>query len=181
MNRNNWKKLLSTLEVITDGEQLVPVDSSNLAEFEKTEGLTLPASYKAYCEVFGAGQLGNQLSIAVPCYQGEFPTYSMKQLTQGQRELSAQFADFGIDSAFFDRGLFFALDIVGSNHLFFTDEITNSRRNEYAVYTINGDTFSISRTADDFSTFIMDVFLGDGHDQLIQDQGPPDQVFRPVV
>ena len=174
-----WTKLLSNLETITTQGEVSPVDSLALDEFEAEYGKKLPSSYREFCMVFGAGQLGNHFNIAVPGYRGSAVTFDVQHLTRSQIALADQFAELGVDPTQVKRGLFFALDSDGSNHFFDTDKVYGKRRHEYAIYTLFRDC-RLKRTADTFWQFVNDFCLGDQRGELIETQRPVERVFRPV-
>ena len=136
MTEQDWKALLANLNIITNGDTLNPVNNEVLETFEKEQGVKLPSSYRSFCNVFGAGQIANLFNIAVPGYSGRSPTYSTKYLSESQIELADQYAELGVDSVQLKRGIFFCLDIIGSNHFFDPEDATNNKKPEYAVYTL---------------------------------------------
>lgn len=54
---SDWQKLLERIEI--QKESLTLATETELLEFEKRTGITLPVGYKEYCQVFGQGQIGN--------------------------------------------------------------------------------------------------------------------------
>ncbi|WP_417385197.1 SMI1/KNR4 family protein [Gimesia sp.] len=179
MTQAHWKHLLERLQIDSDRNDIKPVDQLSLSKFESTSGLKLPFSFRSYCRVFGAGQIGNLFNIAVPGYSGGSLTYSVEYLSKSQIDLAYQFAELGVDAAQIKRSIFFSLDIIGSNHFFDPLEITNSIKNEYAVFTLFRSC-EVQRSAENFQEFLTEYCLGNKCSSLIKDIRIPDQVFRPV-
>ena len=178
MNEKHWQDLLKRLK-IEYGLALRPVATKDLDAFEKKRGIKLPRSYRTFCTVFGVGDFGGdeQFSIAVPGYKGNARIYSLEYYDQICHELEYQ--EYSQNPEQHKRGLFFASDIVRSYHFFDPAEVTDSKNNEYAVYTLFSD-FQVRRTADNFWLFVTECCLGDKHEQLVKDM-PPKQAFRPVT
>lgn len=61
-----WRALLMTLEVTGEFEQPATMNANELAEAEMRIGISLPTSYKEFCQVFGSGILGNGVKIQCP-------------------------------------------------------------------------------------------------------------------
>jgi hypothetical protein len=65
MTLQAWRTLLEELEVTgAPGSSCV---SADLAQLEVELGITFPADYKEFCEVFGSGELGGFIRIFCPC------------------------------------------------------------------------------------------------------------------
>lgn len=179
MNKQKWTKLLGQLDVVTRQGRIKPVDKKALDQFEKETGVALPSSYRSYCMVFGAGQLADDLNIAVPGYAGAVKTYSLQYLTQSQIELADQLGSSGANADQFSRSIFFATNMVGAKHFFDPSAPTGDSGNEYAVYTVFRDG-ECQRTAENFWELITVFYLGQRPNLLFADEEPAEAVFRPV-
>ncbi|QDT39961.1 hypothetical protein Pan241w_00140 [Gimesia alba] len=159
MSEQDWKALLANLNIITNGDKVTPVSTETLVTFERKQGIKLPSSYRSYCRVFGAGQFANLFNIAIPGYSGRSPTYSVEYLSNSQIELADQLAELGTDASQIKRSIFFSFDLIGSNHFFDPEDITDKHKTEYAVYTLfrNCD---VQRSAIYFWEFITLSCLG---------------------
>jgi len=178
MTKTQWKQLLKKLDVKNDMGDLSPVTQAALDTFENDCGIRLPSTYRSFCRVFGAGEFGREFLIAVPGFKGESKTNSL----QGLQELShagLEYDEYSPDPQQHARGVFFAFDILGSKYFFDPEDISDARKNEYAVYTLFRD-WEVQRTADNFWQFVTECCLGERHDELIESEEPPEQVFRPV-
>ena len=177
MTEKDWKELLGRLKVDTARRKLKATSRSKLDAYEKTRGVKLPASYRAYCGVFGAGELAERFKIAVPGYKGPFPSFSLQDVDR-QAHDGLEFQLYSNDPEQHKRGIFFCCDLVGSFHFFDPGEVTDKARQEYAVYSLFSD-FKVRRTADDFWRFVTESCLG-GKYLLLIGGPPPKQTFAPV-
>ena len=79
---SDWQKLLEQIEVQKDS--LTLATEAEILEFEKRNGIILPAGYKEYCQVFGQGQIGNAvIDIHIPFCYGEF---QLERFTKDEKE-----------------------------------------------------------------------------------------------
>src|SRR5690242_5709154 len=60
-----WQDLLDTVSV-SDGGLVRPCGSKALDDCEVQLATALPQSYRAYCQVFGPGEIGGVIDIAAP-------------------------------------------------------------------------------------------------------------------
>jgi hypothetical protein len=177
MNKREWKKLLATLKVDTRLGEISPVAPEVLDDFERQRKLRLPRGYRTYCEVFEAGELSEQFKIAVPGYKGPGKPYALEYLEK-MAHTGLDHEEYSPNPEQHDRSLFFCIDILGSYHFFDPAEVTDTRRNEYAVYTLYSD-FSVKRMAENFWLFVTECCLGKKHRLLIREP-PPLRLFLPV-
>lgn len=178
MTKQKWQSLLKTLEVDNAMGKRKSLTAKALNAFEKKCEVALPASYRAYCEVFGAGELGKQFKIAVPGYKGKATTYSLEYLDGTMAHSGLEYRHYSKDPDQHERGIFFCIDIVRSYHFFDPLEVTDQNQPEYAVYTLLSD-FRLRRTADNFWQFVTEFCLGEKHKKIIRSP-KPEQVFMPV-
>src|SRR5262245_50182642 len=109
MTKKDWQALLQRLEINTRMGKLTPVNPKKLDAFEKKHNVTLPHSYRTYCEVFGAGEFGTQFQIAVPGYKGKATTYSLEHLDGDMAHSGLEYEVYSKDPKQHKRGIFFCL------------------------------------------------------------------------
>lgn len=63
MDEAGWQELLGTFTV---HGRLAPANDEQLDTYERESGFRLPASYRAFCRVFGPGTLDDWYDFAVP-------------------------------------------------------------------------------------------------------------------
>ncbi len=65
-----WQQLYNSLKIVLRRgyERLPPPDAAALDRFEREHGHPLPASYREFIQVFGAGELGGFFRIKAPGY-----------------------------------------------------------------------------------------------------------------
>lgn len=177
MSKAVWRQLQAELAIEPSAKDIRPVTPAKLDAFEKKHG-PLPTSYRTFCEVFGAGQIGNLFSIAVPGYQGKARTFDLEHLNQMAHD-GQEYKAYSKDPAQHARGLFFCIDLTNSFHFFDPEEVTDSRRHECAVYTVFRD-YELKRAADNFGEFITLCCLGRKRPQFIKGV-PTEHRFRPVT
>jgi hypothetical protein len=178
MNKRRWTSLLKGLRIENDMGKLTPVDRSAFDAFRRESGVALPSSYRAFCSVFGAGEIAREFLIAVPGFQGRSEVYSLRRLQEMSHQ-DLEYDEYSPDPNQHARGLFFATDVLGSKYFFDPKDVTDARNYEYGVYTLRRD-WVVRRIADDFWQFLTDLCLGERHNDLIENDEPPEQLFRPV-
>lgn len=118
---------------IGNPDQGICPTTREIEQFETTHGFSLPASYRAFCERFGAGELGGYMRIASPV--GDRCDYELGQFNRdwhGPPEMNL-LARYGPPEVI-DRLFFFASTIGGEGYAWKLDEVTDATRHEYAVY-----------------------------------------------
>jgi hypothetical protein len=178
MAKKAWQQLLSSIDVDTSYGTLSPVSSKRLDAFEEKHGIKLPRSYRTYCEVFGPGEFARRFKVAVPGYKGKAKTFLLEDLNKRAHE-GLEYEHYSKDPEQHMRGVFYCIDIVRSYHFFDPMEVTDPRRNEYAVYTLCDD-FKVRRTADNFWDFVTEFVLGSNYRRLVKGAAP-ERVFTPVA
>jgi hypothetical protein len=178
MSKKVWRFLRSRLAIEPSIDQLRPVTRANLETFEQKQSLRLPNSYRSFCEVFGPGRVGDWFDIAAPGYRGKAATFSLEKLNRMAHD-GLEYEVYSKDPSQHARSLFFSLDQMGLYHFFDPVEVTDTRRHEYAVYTLFRD-YKVKRTADNFGEFITLCCLGRKRTELIKGV-PLEYCFRPVL
>ena len=151
MDETEWSELLGSLQVIS---KLHPCSVDVLDAYESETGFKLPASYRAFCQVFGPGDIGDWFNIAVPGFTG-------KPKSKNQYDLAAKTAFYheGLgqesfsDPEQFKRAVIFGDDCTGA--IFFWDpaERTVKTKHEYAISVLWRD-LSLERVCDTFAEFV---------------------------
>src|SRR5262245_197191 len=132
-----WRKLFDQCEHIEtayDGYKFAPKPTAVLLDqFEKTRGLSLPTSYRQFVTMFGPGELAGLYRIAAPmpiptghglaAFDRNLPGEPDDRLleTFGPQEVTGKLVFFGASGG----GDFFG---------WMTDEETDRKANEYAIY-----------------------------------------------
>lgn len=178
MDKPQWKALLKTLRVETLMGKITPVDESALKSFEKGSGVALPASYRSFCSVFGAGELGKDFYISAPGVHHTLSTWSLQRL-QKQAQVGLDYFEYSPDPQQHARGVFFCTDILTRKYFFDPEDVQNARGHEYAVYCLSRD-WEVKRVCDGFGQFVTDFCVGSRHNELFEDEQPVQQLFRPV-
>jgi hypothetical protein len=166
MTKTAWLRLRDELSIEPGADEMRPISPAKLDAFEGKQGLRLPRSYRTFCEVFGAGQIGNLFSIAVPGYRGKAKTFDLEHLNRMAHD-GQEYDVYSKDPAQHTRGLFFCVDLVNAFHFFDPEEVTGSRHHEYAVWTVSRD-YELKRTFDNFWEFITTGCLGAKRSRLIK-------------
>lgn len=185
MTDAKWRTVLKRLEIVNGEDGLHTVDSDLLKSAESSLHIKLPDSYRSFCRVFGVGSFGTgDFNIAVPGYNGKTKTYSLEYLTNSQREFAGQLGDLGLDPDQITRGIFFAIDMSRTNHFFDPEDVTNSKKNEYAVFSLYRN-YEIERTFDNFWDFVTKGCLGERRNYLLaledEEGESPQQTFQPIT
>jgi hypothetical protein len=152
-----WQSLLATL--VVKGEPR-PVPTTALDAHERELGCELPASYRAFCQVFGPGDVGDWFNVAVPGFLGKRGNRSRS--ARWQYDLVAKTAyyqrglewdEYAADPRQFERAIIFADDCTGA--LFFWDptEVTVPHAHERAIYAVWRD-WTQERVSDTFWDFV---------------------------
>ena len=80
MTPEQWKELLNRLQLVKSMSDLSPLALSRLEEYEMRHASRLPQSYKDFCTVFGGGEIGGEVRIAVPSREGELTMFSLEKI-----------------------------------------------------------------------------------------------------
>lgn len=185
MTDAKWKTVLQQLEIVDGENGLHTVDSASLQAAENSLHIKLPDSFRSLCRVFGVGRFGRgDFNIAVPGYVGKAATYSLEYLTNSQRELAGQLGDVGLDPEQIARGVFFAIDLSGSNHFLDPEDVTDPKKHEYAVFSLYRN-YEVERTFDNFWEFVTMGCLGERRNYLLavedEEGESPRQTFQPIT
>src|SRR5262245_25298985 len=133
MDISSWRELLKLLKV--HGTIRVS-EEQELKAYEEQEGMKLPASYRSYCLVFGAGVVADWYTLAVPRYDGRY---------RGQFDLASKtdcyhnardWEEVASTSGQFSRTVIFGDDSTAALYFWALNEPTDSSNNEYSVYAM---------------------------------------------
>lgn len=173
-----WEALYRNCEIITasyPGYQIVPVPTElTIAQFEKTYGIPLPASYRAFILTFGPGELGGFFRIATPLdIENDYELNQFNKNLHGlpDERLLEGFEKMGVIEKF----LFFCASGGGEFYGWKTDEVVDSANNEYAIYEFP-DFPPIKKIALTFREFILNYVMRPDPDR----NWTPELIFRPV-
>ncbi len=151
----------------------IPVAGKSLDALEKQIGFRLPKSYRDFCCVFGGGELSECFNILIPNAPNDASDIvEANTLYHDGRE----YDEYSPDPEQYQRAYFFARDICGGIYFWDPRDVTKERRNEYGVFVVFRD-WETKRLANTFDEFIMDVCLGDRHQELFDD--PPRRLYQP--
>ncbi len=144
--------------------------SAALKAFEGELGLKLPRSYKAYCHVFGHGEMATYFRLHVPC-AGE-QSYELAAGHRAVREIESE--GWSGKQEWLNRAVFFGWTIGGEAIVWDTDTVTDPVAHEYRVCWLTRSK-NIYRAADNFREFIDEICL-----KVFDDEGEPSpQEFNP--
>src|SRR5262249_54019828 len=135
MTKKDWQRLQRQLEINTRLAELKPIEENELDEFGQPHAVKLPQSRRTFFTELGAGDFRRDFKIAVPGYQGKAMASSLEHLNRMAHE-GQEYDLYSKDPEQHKRGLCFCLDILGSFHFFDPAEVTDSRRHEFAIYTV---------------------------------------------
>lgn len=146
-----WERLAKRLPRIDSiGPARRNPDAAKLDRHEKRTKLALPASYRAYCEVFGEGTFCGYFNVHVPGGRLE----SFQEEASGRKEFVGE--HYG---AWAERLVPFA-DTVGGDIVAWDPEVvTRKKDRELAVYVLPRDADEPVRAADTFRHLVERVFL----------------------
>ena len=178
MDKPQWKALLKILRVETLMGKITPAKESELKTFEKENGIALPASYRSFCSVFGAGELGKDFYISAPGVHDTLSIWSLQRLQEMSHD-GVDYAEYSSDPKQHARSIFFACDILTWKYFFDPEDVTNAGDHEYAVHRLSRD-WRVWRICDNFGQFVTEFCLGSRHNDLFEDEQPVQQLFRPV-
>lgn len=176
MTPEQWKELLNRLQLVKSMSDLSPLALSRLEEYEMRHALRLPQSYKDFCTVFGGGEIGGEVRIAVPSREGELTMFSLEKINSIAQGL--EYEVYSPNPQQHKCAIFFAIDIARSYHFFDPNDLTHQERPEYGIYRLSS-TYQVTRIADNFWDFITICCLGPKHSEVIGEDAP-ELVFRPV-
>ncbi len=167
MDEDAWLGLLNTMRV--DGT-LMPATSAQLDAYEEHSKVKLPASYRAFCKVFGPGTLGSWYDFASPCYSGlDTHRWELSGLNEYIRN-GIEWEEYAEDVEQFRRSIIFGKDEATGTFLFDPAIVTNPDTNEYAIFAVWRD-FTTERVCDSFDEFIS-ICLHRGS-RILYDESPP--------
>jgi SUKH superfamily protein len=155
-----WKKLLKELKVSELGRPplALPTDDT-LNQFQIHSGFKLSTSYREYAKLFGVGELAGYYRIAVPlAVESEYDLAKFNKITKGSDE--EKLWDGYTQPEALQQLFFFAATIGGEMFAWKLDEITDKKRNEYAIYFLPRVPPMVF-SAQSYSSFVQDICLGE--------------------
>lgn len=181
-----WQTLHDSLEIVLrrGSEQVPPPDDAALDLFEREHGTPLPASYREFVKVFGAGELGGFFRIRSPGYSER----SDASLAAFDRRMHNDDAPDELATQPVERArpmVYFASVNGGEVVAWDTGDVRSARPREYGVYLRTRDDRFLFLTGS-FSEFVTEVCLTAGLDVawrraglVVEDKWPVERVFVP--
>jgi hypothetical protein len=182
-----WQALYDSLEIVLRPgfERMPPPDDAALDQFEHEHGTVLPASYREFIKVFGAGELGGFFRIKSPGYPagGDAALAGFNQRMHTDEEADAAMAKQRVQRL---RGMVYFASVSGGEVVAWdTADVRCDRPREYGVYLWSLDR-QFLELAGCFELFITDVCLTTGLDPawkragfVVEDPWPIHRVFVP--
>lgn len=176
---SRWMELSKRL-VNTNQEDTVVVPLTTpeeLVQFEREWDFQLPDSYKAFCQIIGAGEIAETFQITTPYAPG---TYS--DLSQDNRMWRENYFNDTIGSWKWRRQLSrvirFASDYTGASYAWDPVDIVDVDRHEYGVYYMPraDDLERPRRIETTFARFIEVFILGGGFQKTFRKSGLLDNI-----
>ncbi|MCA9068945.1 MAG: SMI1/KNR4 family protein [Planctomycetaceae bacterium] len=180
-----WDQLYNSLDVrLRPKCQRLPLpNDSDLDRFEQEHGHTLPASYRDFIKVFGAGELGAFFSIKGPGYSRDASLEDFNRLMHIDDEREAKLANQPIKR--FAEKVYFASVNGGEIVAWDVGDVRKEEPREYGVYLQTRDARFLE-LAPSFEQFITEVCLRTGLDPawkkagfVVEDRWPIHRVFVP--
>jgi hypothetical protein len=180
-----WQSLYDSLEIVLrpGSERMPPPDDAALDQFEREHASVLPASYREFIKVFGAGELGGFFRIKSPGYPagGDAALAGFNQRMHTDEEADAAMAKQPVQRF---RGMVFFASVNGGEVVAWdTGDVRCDRPLEYGIYLWSLDRRFLE-LAGSFEQFITDVCLTTGLDPawkragfVVDDPWPIHQVF----
>ena len=182
-----WQSLYDSLEIVLrrNNERVPPPDDAALDQFEREHGSVLPASYREFVKVFGAGELGGFFRIKAPGYppRGDAALARFNRRTHTNEEADAGLARQPVERF---RGMVYFASVNGGEVVAWdTADVRCDRPREYGVYLWSLDR-QFLELAGSFAEFVTGVCLTTGLDPawkragfVVEDEWPIHRVFVP--
>jgi hypothetical protein len=175
-----WQSLYDSLEIVLrrGSERVPPPDDASLDQFERVHGAPLPASYREFVKVFGAGELGGFFRIRAPGY----PAGSDASLDGFNRRMHA--GDDAQTERF--RRLVYVAGVNGGETVAWdTGDVRSASPHEFGICLRTRDD-KLLELAGSFAEFVMRICLTTGLDEAwrragveVEDEWPVQRVFVP--
>ncbi|MCA9117231.1 MAG: SMI1/KNR4 family protein [Planctomycetaceae bacterium] len=161
LTANRWESLLNEIEIINGPIKWVP-STEQLDEYEAETGFRLPASYREFVQLFGAGTLACDFLVCSPA-SGEGRRVDLHTSNQFVHAcMEDELEEYCDDPELFRRLHFFSQS--GEHEEDFGWDPTDiTVDGEYAVYVIYSHSMKIERIANSFEEFVREVCLGPGY------------------
>ena len=177
MTKSMWENILNGMDVDTSMCDISPADQKQLDDFEIQSGVKLPQSYRTFCTVFGAGELSECYRITVPGYSGEAAFVDLHNLNS-EMHVGLEWEEYSPDPKQFQRAIIFANDVARNIYFWDPSELTDAATSEYGFYVKHED-WETKRLADTFWDLVNEVWLGERHVELFNDE--PQHCFQPAM
>jgi len=155
-----------------------PVNPDVVAECEQQLGVTLPASYKEFCSLFGGGELFRLFRIAVPGGAPDIFNLSKKHEFWRNAMSRDEVNEYCPHPEVFWRSIFFADDIRTDYYAWDTEDVTSNESSEYVIYRVRRD-FTLDRLTDKFEDFVLNTCVEDAR-ELQKDFTENVMIFEPM-
>jgi len=138
-----------------------------LDQFEADFGVKLPASYRAFVEEFGPGEIGGYFRICAPGYNGK--SLDLAGLVKLVRENSDVYADQYGDEKLVAGMIPFA-DTIGGDVIVWNPKKAGGKdTDEYPILLLASGRDKPIKLAATFPEFVTDVCLSDSFGKVIKD------------
>jgi hypothetical protein len=175
-----WKALYKSLKLVPPpkGKPFPLPRAADLDKVEKKLKLPLPASYRAFAQVFGVGQIGGYFRVGVPAKGAKLSDLlGLVEFVRGNEEL---YVDTYGDKAFVRRMLPFGTTLGGDILVWDPHAVSDTRANEYRIFVLPDDQVKIVPLADDFSQFITKAVFGPAFKKALkQKTWSIEKIFEP--
>jgi hypothetical protein len=167
-----WKKLYDSLDIKpAAGKAFAKPAAADLDKVEAKIKAKLPASYREYAQVFGAGELGGYFRINVPLPKAKSKMNDLAGLVAFAREEEELYTDTYGDEAFVKRMIPFGTTTGGDILAWDPKAVTDKADNEYAVVVLPNGRDKIVKAFPDFKTFVTKGALGSEFAKAIKYKG----------
>lgn len=163
-----WDELKKDLTIVAPlegaGRRAAP---AALDRFEKKYGFKLPASYRAFVETFGPGELGRYFRIHAPGYPGR--EIDLGEYVEGMRQSADMFAEIYGDADLVARMVPFGDTIGGDVIAWDPRALTPKTADEYPIVFLPRDQQKVRPMAPTFPQMVADVCLDKSFGKLVND------------
>lgn len=129
----DWKKAYGELEIQGERRKKRTPTAKTIEKFESDTRITLPTSYKEFAEVFGTDELAGYYRFTVPLgHSDQYDLATFNETSHGSPG-DATWGEYAAPEIL-EKVLFFASTIGGELFAWRTDEVTDSKNSDYAVY-----------------------------------------------
>lgn len=129
----SWRELYDELEILGQRRRKRIATERTIKRFEKEAGISLPAGFREFAQVFGAGELCGYYRFCVPLGRKDYcdlATFNAVQQVSVEDGVWEEYASLDVLRLL----LFFGSTIGGELFAWSTDEVTDADANDYAIY-----------------------------------------------